>query len=106
MERYIKAVEEEIKILCESYNLFGQGTNVAKEEGRTAIVTYVEGRKGHYRWSPENMTAKIFADISRLLDVEFEDGTKGIAQMSVIYEGKLLFIWKIVWERDSTYAEW
>lgn len=58
-------------------------------EGRQVIATYAEGRKGHYLLYPEKITARQFSLVSNALDIDFRGGTKGIADITLIYEGNL-----------------
>lgn len=106
MEQYMKEIAKHMEIFSEIYELRCQGIRIGNNQGRTVVEAFIEGRKGHYRLCPGKIDSRSFSLISNSLDIELHDGTTAVAQLTLLYEGRLSWIWKIEWERDSTYNKW
>lgn len=106
MEQHMKEIAQYMEIFSQINDLRCQGIRIGKKQGRTIVEAFIEGRKGHYLLCPERINSRSFCLISNSLDVELHDGTTAVAQLTLQYEGRLSWIWKIEWERDSTYNEW
>lgn len=102
---YVELTEKQLLIFCEKNEVKLQAVRLQKEQEREIIVAYIEGHKGHYL-CPSKLSAKQKILLENGFDIDFPDETKALARIEVIFEGNLLFIWKIIWERDSTFAEW
>lgn len=103
---YIEVIKKQLLVFCKLNEVMLLDCKFTKENGRDVISAYIEGRIGHINLCPKAITPTHKALLENNLDIDFPDGTRAIADLQLVNSGKLFWLWKIKWERESTYADW
>lgn len=102
---YTDFARSKLLTICRIYGIKFQNIQLVREEQRYKIVAHVEGHVSQ-SLSPTKIrqAQKVWLECN--LDVDFPDGTRAVAHIEEVYKGVVLFIYRITWERDSTYTDW
>lgn len=104
---YLLEIEKQMRVFCEKTAVNLQTIKFKTgNQGRQVIEAFIEGRVGHYLLCPKKITKREFVMIENSMDIEFPDKTKAIAEMELACDGKLVWVWKITWERNVQFPDW